>query len=381
MPGYISAMIDKSVLQSLSAREAKWLFHHLKVNIPPILFSEVLADLEKTKGVLATGSGVGDVRMLANKIVSHSVFLNAAHHDLIASELAGHPVEMTGRPVVGNAKSARMPDGSIGLLVDQTPFQAVMDRWCAGDFDGMEREFARLWRADQARIDLEALMRETKYLRMNDLSDLDSVINHVHGILFNQWPNYSHLDNIMLLAGADPSSRATALRRWNRARRPAPFLFIPYTSFVARLEAIFMFGLHAKLVTTRATNRLDIEYFKYLPFTDVFSSGDKLHATLFRAFANRTQTFVTGANLKASLRAMADYYDSLSEEELRHGSMSYADYPPVSMDNAITKLFDQRFPNWRKGANLPRPPRDTSGDAELLAELKSRFEWLSRNAK
>ena len=127
------------MLQSLSSREAKWLFHHFRVNVPPILFSEVLGDLSKTKA-LATGRAEGDVRMLASKITSHSVFLNEAHHNLVASELHGHRIEMVGRPIVSNARAARMPNGSTGLYVDQTPFQVVMGRWCAGDFDGMERE-------------------------------------------------------------------------------------------------------------------------------------------------------------------------------------------------------------------------------------------------
>ncbi len=78
---------------------------------------------------------------------------------------------------------------------------------------------------------------------------------------------------------------------------------------------------------------------------------------------------------------MAENYDLLSEDKRRHGSMSYADYPPVKMDNAITKVFNARFPRWREGANLPQPPRDTSEDAELLAEIKTRFEWLRKNAK
>jgi hypothetical protein len=61
--------------------------------------------------------------------------------------------------------------------------------------------------------------------------------------------------------------------------------------------------------------------------------------------------------------------------------MSYADYPPVTMNNAITRMFDERFPDWRDGANLPKPPRDKSGDAELLARIKTRFEWVKQHAK
>lgn len=98
MPSYISAILDKSVLQSLSSREAKWLFHHFRVNVPPILFSEVLGDLSKTKA-LATGRAEGDVRMLASKITSHSVFLNEAHHNLVASELHGHQSKWLAGPL------------------------------------------------------------------------------------------------------------------------------------------------------------------------------------------------------------------------------------------------------------------------------------------
>src|SRR4051794_33050403 len=113
MPHYINAIVDKSVLHALSAREAEWLFHHFSVNFPPVLFAEVLADLAKLKG-LTTGSADGDVRMLSKKIASYSVYLNEAHHDLIAGELLGHPVDLSHRPVV-SAKSARMPDGSVGV--------------------------------------------------------------------------------------------------------------------------------------------------------------------------------------------------------------------------------------------------------------------------
>lgn len=126
---------------------------------------------------------------------------------------------------------------------------------------------------------------------------------------------------------------------------------------------------------------VDLQYLKYLPFTEVFSSGDRLHQDLYPLCARVDQSFVLGTDLKRALGEMADYYDGLSEEEKLQGSMTYADYPPVHMNNAATALFDGRFPNWRDGANLPKPPRDKSKDAELLKEIKQRFEWVKRNAK
>jgi hypothetical protein len=90
---------------------------------------------------------------------------------------------MAGRPIVSNAKAARMPDGSTGLYVDQTPLQRIMDRWRVGDFDGMEREFAKAWRSDQTSIDLESLIRETKHLRLGDGTSLEAVIEQAHDVV------------------------------------------------------------------------------------------------------------------------------------------------------------------------------------------------------
>src|SRR5208283_2403002 len=110
------------------------------------------------------------------------------------------------------------------------------------------------WRADQASIDLEALIRDTKHFWGKGAASLDTVVNGVQSHLFGPGRNYSDLDTLMQLANAKPSHRAKALRRWNRIGRPAPIHFAPYTSFVARLEAIFLFGLHGGVISTRATN-------------------------------------------------------------------------------------------------------------------------------
>jgi hypothetical protein len=74
--------------------------------------------------------------------------------------------------------------------------------------------------------------------------------------------------------------------------------------------------------------------------------------------------------LKAALREFADYYDAMTPEQKRHGSMTYADYPPIEMDNAITRAYDRFIPGWRIGANEPRPMRDPVEDARIMERLK-----------
>lgn len=99
MPGFFSIIVDKSVLQTLSPREAEWLFHHFRVNVPPVLFAEVLGDLHKTKN-LSTTSGVRDAQALARKVDGSSVDLHMDTQRLVTQELLGYEITMDGRPCV-----------------------------------------------------------------------------------------------------------------------------------------------------------------------------------------------------------------------------------------------------------------------------------------
>jgi hypothetical protein len=77
LPNHIPIILDKSALQSLTKSEAEWLFHHFIVNLPPVFFAELVADLHKDPKKTTTGSPDNDVRMLANKVVSHEVYINS----------------------------------------------------------------------------------------------------------------------------------------------------------------------------------------------------------------------------------------------------------------------------------------------------------------
>jgi hypothetical protein len=103
-----------------------------------------------------------------------------------------------------------------------------------------------------------------------------------------------------------------------------------------------------------------MEYFEYLPFASVFSSSDKLHADVYPALAEAWQIFMPFANLKVALRELADL-----------GSRTYADYPPVEMDNEVTRAYDRFMPGWRIGANEPPSPRDPIKDKLLMEHLKA----------
>ncbi len=369
MPQHIAILIDKSVLQGLSPREAEWLFHHFQVNLPPVFFSEVLGDLEKAKG-FSTGSAAGDVKMMAGKVDSAFVALNKDSRMLIGDELVGKRFEMDGRPVI-DMETIRIANGRYGAYFDQTVMQRVLARWKDGDFGAMERELAQVWRARLASIDLEKIVRMSKSIRNMEIRTPLDVRRVVDEILFSPDHNFANLELWLGIVEAPTAAKRRVLEHWKRSGRPQAIKFAPYIAHIAKVRLFSYLAIAHQVITTRASNQIDMEYFDYLPFARVFSSNDRLHSHVYLALAEDWQIFTPFGELKSALRELADHYDAMSAEQKSHGSRSYADYPPVEMNNAITQIFDRFIPGWRIGANEPPPPRDPIADARLMEHLKS----------
>jgi hypothetical protein len=158
------------------------------------------------------------------------------------------------------------------------------------------------------------------------------------------------------------------LESWKRAGRPPAIKFAPYIAHIAKVHYFFYIAVAHHVVTTRSSNQIDMEYFDYLPFARIFSSNDRLHSDMYPALAEEWQIFMPFTELKAALRELANYYDVMTPEQKRHGSMTYAHYPPIEMNNAITRAYDRFMPTWRIGANdaPPAPARD----ARIMEHLK-----------
>jgi hypothetical protein len=369
VPGFFSILIDKSVLQGLAQRETKWLFHHLLVNLPPVFFAELLADLKKEKS-FSTDSGEGDVKMLSGKVDSAFVALNKDSSMLIHDEFIGKRFEMDGRPVL-DAEYVRMPDGKTTMFYDQTPMQRVLDRWQEGNFDDMEREFAQVWRDRLASIDLQRIVQLNKSTRNRTVQTPTDVRRLVDDLLFRSDRNYANLSYWLDIVEATQSIKRAVLESWKKAGRPLAITFAPYIAHIAKVHYFFYIAVAHQVITTRSSNQIDMEYFDYLPFARVFSSNDKLHREIYPALAEEWQVFMPFTELKSALKELADYYDAMTPEQKHHGSMTYADYPPIEMDNAITRAYDRFLPNWRIGANEPPPPRNPDEDKRLMEHLRS----------
>jgi len=110
------------------------------------------------------------------------------------------------------------------------------------------------------------------------------------------------LKTAYLLLGLNPRNFQRVQARWVAAGRPPLHDFAPYTAHCLLVEVFFNVAIGKKLISPdRASNRVDMAYLFYLPFSMIFISNDKLHQRAAPLFMTDKQVFVVGDDLKKDL--------------------------------------------------------------------------------
>jgi hypothetical protein len=345
-------LYDKSALQALSADEAFWLGMHYRTNLSPLFYVEVLADLEKATPGTRTPDEV--VRDLARKVPSMGVHPNVGHADLVLGELLGQRVAMQRMPIQAGGRQVRGADGKVGLAFDEPPEVAAFNRWKRADFEGVERDFARHWRAALAQIDLQAMVRAVLGEREVSFRDLAAVKRFVDRRLKPKNNRLQMLRFALAVLRVPRAAHAEIVRRWKSCGGPPLWDFAPYSHYVMSVDTFFTLAVASDLVgASRATNKVDIAYLYYLPFCMIFTSDDKLHKRTVPLFMRGDQAFVTGADLKQDMAKLVHYYSALPDDVKSTGAMRYAAYPPLEGDYLTCRLFDRFLRGWRNHAANP----------------------------
>ncbi len=120
-------ILDKSVLQSLSFEEIKFLRRHYLVNIVPVLVIEILGNLKKYADDEARSQDI--VKQHADKFSPLDSVVNGSYQVLATASLLGAKFEMDGRPVVTGAISFTDSNGDRGVVVDERPEEEALRRW------------------------------------------------------------------------------------------------------------------------------------------------------------------------------------------------------------------------------------------------------------
>jgi hypothetical protein len=304
-------LCDKSAVQGLSAAELNMLRRNYSLMIPPVLLMEILADLRKASDLEKCQN---EVQQLANKLVPACSYVNVGFRDIVVGEIHGHKLPGDGRPVLRGGKSVKS-GAQTGIILDQAPEEEALLRWQRGSFLDAEKLLAAEWRRISQAIDLERMRRllRERYSQRTKLKSFREIVTLVDGLLRSSRPRRLiswFLEDCEII----PSKLEEPLKEIEANSGFNLETVLPYTTRCIRVALMFHFGLAFGLVSTRPTNRIDLEYLYYVPFSMVFSSGDLLHRDLAE-FISKDQIFVPRDNLKSDLRGLAMWWRGLSADE------------------------------------------------------------------
>jgi len=363
-------LLDKSAMQSFSQKESRFLSKHFSVVIPPILITEVLADLSKVKSRKLPPAI--EVMLLSRKLPPMDSYINSHYRQICIGALLGKDLPMDGRPVVGGGVPLKTKDGSTGLFFEEPEEWRLIRNWQQGVFSAEDKAYAQRWRRMTDTLDLSLQRRLARKLlqRAPNLKSVKEAAAYADRLLENPKPErqYRWLVGFMDQLRFPLKLRLQVLSRWQRIGSPPFKEFAPYAAYCNRANTIFGLSVVSDLVSTRPTNRVDLEYLYYLPFCMVFCSGDGFHETLCPPFLRNDpgwmgQSFVGREELKKDLGHLASEWEGLNEEEKKARSSDYGCYPPPREESVTHRLWKKHMRPWKPG----------SGNLKLSAEQEKKL--------
>lgn len=362
-------IFDKSALQSFSLDESVWLENFFLTNITPLFFVESLADLEKE---ISEGKTPEDaVGALASKTPVNGSFSNVHHALMFESDLMGSLISMDMRAIIHRGTTKQTPTGEISIFYKQSPEEAAFQRWTDREFQEVEREVAKKWREALSNLSFDSMIGLAKNIipagtHFSNMQDIKTFVDE-----FVKGKDKALLDLTFIVLGIRDDVSKSITARWQKEGNPPLDIFAPYASYALSVDLFLYLCMNSSFISKeRPSNKIDFAYLYYLPFCRVFVSNDNLHSRTVPLFLKRGQKFIAGADLKAGLKELDEYYSKLPEDVKEKGVMSFASYPPRDVNTFIGQLFNELGWAWQKDAEGKDKGTDLPPDEELLKRFK-----------
>ena len=348
--------------------------------ITPLFFVETMAGLSKEPRRPQMPERV--VSQLAERTpVVHS-YVNTYHRQLILDEMLGSAFAMDRRPVVPGGIPVQAGDGTDGVVFQKSPEAQAFERWQRGRFSDVERITARLWRTQLASIDLHAIAKSYRDLMNKDALPRSHESAHAlaREIVDAPGRNYQALviahNQLELPTAVLPA----VISSWRKSGSKPLRAYAPYASHCLEVDLYFAFAMSNGLISSeRPSNRVDMDYLYYLPFCNIFVSGDKLHRRSVPLFLGQDQLFVWAADLKADLARLLNHFDQLPAAEKARGLFSLVTQPPAGDEGVCATLWDRVRPGWRT-PRAPIRPLTAEQHADLIGRSNSMRELAAQRA-
>jgi len=346
MPIGPTLILDKSTLQSLQIEEARWIGHHFHVNLIEPLYVEIIGASTATD----RRNPIGDIVSLSKKLLEMvpGIAPNARHRELILGELFGHlNLQLDGRIILEDVQTVRLPNGRLAQFQPEPPHFEALRRLARGKLSERELKGASSLRDFIANVDLNRIkevMQEVPGLKLGNLVEVLALVDR----LFAQLKPFEVLKKILDDLHVTQEHHDVVLKRWRAMSAPPVSEFVPYSHFIWRFDRFFDLSIGVGLISTKDSKTyIDAMYLYYLPFCEIFVSGDKFHREVVPLFLRPDQRYCWGPDLKADAAKLRAYYENLPDEIRRRGSMTYARLPPKDDAFMVASLFDELRPGWR----------------------------------
>lgn len=345
-------LVDKSFIQSLNAEEASALRKHYCVFLCPVLLREILGNLAKVDfnpdeilsrviALAAKADGIGSYALHdARQMMHTSLFNNSI-------KLQPGAPRYGGKPVVG-------PDGSNGIVFDQSEEELMLQRWRTGRFTEDDRLIAKLHNSELDDYDLPGSQTEMQqqFPTNKNLKSLEEIAVNYDRRGATDEIEWSKINAAGLFVPLTAEETAEVKAKWEGEGKPNFPLFADYASYCSRVMTIYFLGITAELISANKKHKtlIDILYFLYLPFVQTFCSGDKFHRDHFKYFSREDQKFVWGPDLKADLKQIVAYYNALSPEDRLKYDKELGSYPPFILNSVTRDMWERYCSPWKPGS-------------------------------
>jgi hypothetical protein len=361
-------LFDKSALQSLSKNEAQTVATHYYLVYAPILFAEILGDLKKFRSV---ADQKREVHKVASKMPGGESCFTAHYKILLEANLLGHDIKMDGRPILLGGTDVTDSLGRKGTFFEEQPERDALRRWIAGKMSEAEGLLSKRWRESTRGFSLERLRSST--LRNSNIRTFESLMLAVENLCNDQSRRLENLQWIVAEAGIDKQAGTNVFNRWLELDMPSLKAFAPFAYYCLRVFAAFYLGVANDLLSTRSTNRLDLEYILYLPFCKVFCSGDRFHSKVAPLFLESDQDFVDAQIFKDDLLRIHNHFASLTKEDRKSYRERFGLYPPDWDDSFTNTVWKKHM---KPRSEYKRLKLDAAGEKKLMEHLRPMMDAI-----
>ncbi len=344
----IPIVLDKSTFQGLNYGDIIELHRYYRVNITPLLVSEILGDLSKDE---KTGRKTPkeEVVNLSKKLFLYNSYVNMPCKIIIENSFLGKFVDSENKPFLIADESIKT-EGKKGLTFTETEEEKSIKRWKVGQFDSVDETTSTLWRNESKDENvINEFKNKFEHLKnikitntkATDPEKLEELKSKYFERINIEMEEEDTLIRMLDYFEIEENKKTEILTRYNYGSIYQLEEFSGYAYYCYSIVSMFYIGMNNNLFGDRLTNLLDLEYLFYAPFSRVFTTNDKFLISLYNIIQPKNVQFISLKSLK----------DDLNKFKVLNTSEEWSDTPP-DKETETYKIWNNLF------------------DLELTAKLK-----------